>query len=86
MALQATNIFSTIPGSASTASTKSATMELYVTSSYNETMSGGETLSSLSEKSCISGVNHLNGDFLMPAYLVGSFVLKIIYMMKKTKK
>ena len=41
-------------GSASTGSTKSATMELY-TSSYNETMSGGgETLSSISEKSCIS--------------------------------
>lgn len=30
-------------------------MELYTTSSYNETMSGGETLSSISEKSCISG-------------------------------
>ena len=30
-------------------------MELYTTSSYNETMSGGgETLSSISEKSCIS--------------------------------
>ncbi len=44
-------------GSASTGSTKSATMELY-TSSYNETMSGGgETLSSISEKSCISGNN-----------------------------
>ena len=49
-------------GSASTGSTKSATMELY-TSSYNETMSGGgETLSSISEKSCISaGVGHVGG-------------------------
>lgn len=45
-------------GSASTGSTKSATMELYTASSYNETMSGGgETLSSISEKSCISN-NH----------------------------
>jgi len=45
-------------GSASTGSTKSATMELY-TSSYNETMSGGgETLSSISEKSCISNPNN----------------------------
>jgi hypothetical protein len=34
-------------------------MELYVASSYNETMSGGETLSSISEKSCISGVNFI---------------------------
>ena len=50
-------------------------MELYTTSSYNETMSGGgETLSSISEKSCNSqgsqqgqqqmnsnAVNHQNG-------------------------
>ena len=42
-------------GSSSTGSTKSANMELYTTSSYNETMSGGETLSSISDKSCISG-------------------------------
>lgn len=48
-------------GSASTGSTKSATMELY-TSSYNETMSGGgETLSSISEKSCISDRANGNG-------------------------
>ena len=32
-------------------------MELYTTSSYNETLSGGETLSSISEKSCISASN-----------------------------
>ena len=41
--------FSIIGGS-STASTKSATIEMYVGSSYNDTMSG-ETLSSISEKS-----------------------------------
>jgi len=58
-------------GSTSTGSTKSATMELYTASSYNETMSGGgETLSSISEKSCISGVNHHNGEFPPQAYLV----------------
>ena len=59
-------------GSASTGSTKSATMELY-TSSYNETMSGGgETLSSISEKSCISAANHngQNGTFPTQAYLM----------------
>ncbi|XP_059086903.1 synaptogenesis protein syg-2-like [Tigriopus californicus] len=49
-------------GSTSTGSTKSAQMELYTTSSvYNETMSGGETLSSISEKSCISGPNNQHG-------------------------
>ena len=37
-------------GGSSTASTKSATIEMYVGSSYNDTMSG-ETLSSISEKS-----------------------------------
>ncbi|XP_040568180.1 nephrin isoform X2 [Lepeophtheirus salmonis] len=42
-------------GSSSVGSTKSGTMELY-TSSYNETNSGaGETVSSISEKSCVSG-------------------------------
>ena len=63
-----------ILGSASTGSTKSATMELY-TSSYNETMSGGgETLSSISEKSCISAANHngQNGSFPTQAYLMVS--------------
>ena len=63
-----------ILGSASTGSTKSATMELY-TSSYNETMSGGgETLSSISEKSCISAANHngQNGTFPTQAYLMVS--------------
>ena len=45
-------------------------MELYVASSYNETMSGGETLSSISEKSCISGVNNRHEDFPPQAYLV----------------
>ena len=61
-----------ILGSASTGSTKSATMELYTASSYNETMSGGgETLSSISEKSCISGGNnHHHGEFPPQAYLV----------------
>jgi len=47
-------------------------MELY-TSSYNETMSGGgETLSSISEKSCISAANHngQNGTFPTQAYLM----------------
>ena len=39
-----------MPGGSSTASTKSATIEMYVGSSYNDTMSG-ETLSSISEKS-----------------------------------
>ncbi len=52
-------------GSASTGSTKSATMELYVASSYNETVSGGETLSSISEKSCISGVNAIKRFFFI---------------------
>ena len=56
-----------LSGSASTGSTKSsANMELYThtaSSSYNETMSG-ETLSSVSEKSCIS--NNVNGTHITP--------------------
>ena len=69
-------------GSASTGSTKSATMELY-TSSYNETMSGGgETLSSISEKSCISAANHngQNGTFPTQAYLMVSQKILYIYI------
>ena len=58
---------SPLSGSASTGSTKSsANMELYThtaSSSYNETMSG-ETLSSVSEKSCIS--NNVNGTHITP--------------------
>ena len=58
-----TDLIPTTSGSASTGSTKSSAgnMELYAhtaSSSYNETMSG-ETLSSVSEKSCISG--NVNG-------------------------
>merc|ERR1711953_364483 len=69
-------------GSASTGSTKSATMELY-TSSYNETMSGGgETLSSISEKSCISAANHngQNGTFPTQAYLMVREKILYIYI------
>jgi len=66
--------------SSHTGSTKSGTMELYTTSSYNETISaasgtGGETMSSISEKSCLSShQNHqqhpLNNDYPTPvAYL-----------------
>ena len=56
-------------------------MELY-TSSYNETMSGGgETLSSISEKSCISAAgnhhNGQNGTFPAQAYLM---VLSLIHI------
>ena len=61
------NYNSPLSGSASTGSTKSsANMELYThtaSSSYNETMSG-ETLSSVSEKSCIS--NNVNGTHITP--------------------
>ncbi len=68
-----TNIYISqiLTGSTSTGSTKSATMELYVASSYNETMSGGgETLSSISEKSCISAANNHHGEFPPQAYMV----------------
>ena len=74
-----------ILGSASTGSTKSATMELY-TSSYNETMSGGgETLSSISEKSCISSANHngQNGTFPTQAYLMVSCFHGFYFYLKK---
>ena len=51
------------PGGSSTASTKSATIEMYVGSStgYNDTMSG-ETMSSISEKS---------GSYISGMYLKG---------------
>ena len=66
-------------GSSSTGSTKSGTMELYTTSSYNETISGGgETLSSISERSCMSSQHqhhqqhqHFANDYPTPiSYMV----------------
>ena len=61
-----------IIGSSSTGSTKSGTMELYTTSSYNETMSGGgETLSSISEKSCISQPGNPSPQGQQPTHSLG---------------
>ena len=48
-------------------------MELYTTSSYNETMSGGgETLSSISEKSCISQPDNHSPRGQQPIYNSGT--------------